>query len=182
MSRVSKTYPEVFVDFDDFVARYDLKERKARLGIRHCIEGQNRLISPPAVLLGLPGRFHFLYMSRVEQQYPSELGCGQGGVNFAPKSVSDQPGYTSAVVDMGMSEEESGDVSRLEPPRLAIEVFHVLTTLEEPTVHKVLPAIVQEKTGAGHASGRSQTGDIHDRPFCDSPPLNIAVSPGYSFC
>ena len=72
-----------------------------------------------------------------------------------------EPWDASAMVHVGVGQEEGRDLLRVEPPLPVVHCFHVLTPLEEAAVDQVFPFVFQEKTRTGDASGCSKTGDPH---------------------
>jgi hypothetical protein len=65
------------------------------------------------------------------------------------------------VIDVGMGEEERGNLTGMKAPRFSVAPFHLLPALEKPAVDQVLPAIVEEEAGTGNAARGAVTRNLH---------------------
>ena len=120
MSCVAEPDAEVCLEMINFVLLYWLEESKTILGVRNLVEWLDELISPAFVFPALPLGFHFLDVSRVQEQYFGKLDCWSACIDFASKTVFYKLGYAAGMVDVGVSEKDCLDFGGVEAPGAAI--------------------------------------------------------------
>ena len=100
-------------------------------------------------------------MRRIEKQDLGKFGSWPAGIDFTSKTVFYQPWDPAAVIDVGVSEKERLDLCRIEAPGAVVQPFHLCAALEKSAVNQVFSAVVDQKTGAGHAARGAKAGDLH---------------------
>jgi hypothetical protein len=114
-----------------------LHRREQPDGLAGVVLGVERL-DPPAPgaagLAGAPFRFHLLDVGRIEQHDLSEVTCGRRSVDGTGVARPHQPGQPARVVDMRVSEQDEGYLSRVVGERREVESLLLVTPLMHATI------------------------------------------------
>jgi len=131
-------------------------ERQHGHGIFHGIERQGRTMTAKALLICF-SRIFLLNLPAVAHNNIRQIKRGRGAEYRTPESLFDQVRKISAMIEMGMGQQYTIDVRRMERPLFPIELPQLLETLKKPGIYKY-PETVDLEQGlrSGDRAGSSE--------------------------
>ena len=136
--------------------RHGRQQRARRLGIGLGVERQGRIVLAGPDPVGVGGLL-LLESAAVAQQDLDERRRLRRARHPTVEAVVDEPGEISAVIDVGMGEDDLVDGGRIDRERSPVALPIGLETLEQAAVHQD-PSVgrVDEEPTAGHRAGGTE--------------------------
>src|SRR5690606_27240084 len=131
-------------------------------GVTANVNGSNGTLAatrPPAVF---PLGILFLDMCRIHQHYLQQVAGGIGSIDRAAVAFGNQARQQTAMVDMGMGDNDSRQVLGIEGERTAVAVFVTIIVMVSALLHTAFEqdqffvVSLYQITGTGHLPGCAQ--------------------------
>jgi len=150
---IMETYLYILIELDALFVFHGQEVRETGFGISDGIERLLRK-APLApfllVSLGFVLGVFFLYLGRIQQNYPRYFRCGGGAIYPAPESVPHQFRQQAAMIQMRVSQKDRIYASRLDRERFPVSLLEV-AFLIKPAIDEKLGAVdLKEMSGARH--------------------------------
>ncbi len=135
------------------------KQLQRSFCILQCVLRFHRRVAGALGLAVFPLGLGFLNMGGVAQHNVTEPVCRLGRIYFAAKALLDKQGQAACMIDMGMGDEYTVDLSGGNGQRLVF--VHILALLHTAVYEIPAARSLQQRTAARHLMVCAQKGQFH---------------------